>query len=202
NPFGLFTAATETDVASLHHIMVSTLASRRFVFGYEGMSVGIDRLALGVDCDLVHSFICVGDSAAAQNIPYLQAMGVTHVLNVAEGNGPGMVSTTARTYAGTGIDYLGLPIVDSPLYDISQHFQEATTFIDRCQGNGKVLVHCLRGRSRSPAVVLAYLMIRYNTPAPMGLRLLSSKRSLNINYGFLDKLADLHNHLCVAASNN
>lgn len=62
NPFGLFTAATETDAASLQNIMMSTLASRRFVFGYEGMSVGIDRLALRVDCDLVHSFICVDDS--------------------------------------------------------------------------------------------------------------------------------------------
>ena len=39
----------------------------------------------GVDCDEVYPNIYIGDEASARNIGFLQKMGITHVLNTAEG---------------------------------------------------------------------------------------------------------------------
>ncbi|KAK3923490.1 Dual specificity protein phosphatase 3 [Frankliniella fusca] len=201
NDFGLFRGATVTDAGQLQQIMVSTPTRRSFVAGYEGTSEGLDRVALGVDCDLVRENIYVGDAATAQNLAYLRRLNVTHILNVAEGHGAGMVPTNAMTYAGTGISYLGISALDQPAFDIAHYFHQAAAFIDSCGSNGNVLVHCLRGRSRSAAVVLAYLMMRRHIPAPMAMKLCCSVRAFHLNIGFLEQLAELHNSLCSAANN-
>ncbi|KAK3929154.1 Glutamine synthetase [Frankliniella fusca] len=62
NDFGLFRGATVTDAGQLQQIMVSTPTRRSFVAGYEGTSEGLDRVELGVDCDLVRENIYVGDA--------------------------------------------------------------------------------------------------------------------------------------------
>lgn len=55
---------------------------------------------------------------------------------------------------------------DSPKSDITPYIKKTNRFIDKARSrNGKVLVHCWQGRSRSVSVILAYLMrtdrIRY-----------------------------------------
>ncbi|KAK3922803.1 Dual specificity protein phosphatase 3 [Frankliniella fusca] len=99
------------------------------------------------------------------------------------------------------ISYLGISALDQPAFDIAHYFHQAAAFIDSCGSNGNVLVHCLRGRSRSAAVVLAYLMMRRHIPAPMAMKLCCSVRAFHINIGFLEQLAELHNSLCRAANN-
>mmetsp|Transcript_19257 Transcript_19257/g.31787 ORF Transcript_19257/g.31787 Transcript_19257/m.31787 type:complete len:199 (+) Transcript_19257:400-996(+) len=44
--------------------------------------------------------------------------------------------------------------------DVKASFQPCIQFIEEAKGKGICLVHCARGRSRSAAVVLAYLMIK------------------------------------------
>ncbi|KAK3929150.1 Dual specificity protein phosphatase 3, partial [Frankliniella fusca] len=218
NDFGLFRGATVTDAGQLQQIMVSTPTRRSFVAGYEGTSEGLDRVALGVDCDLVRENIYVGDAATAQNLAYLRRLNVTHILNVAEGHGAGMVPTNAMSYAGTGISYLGISALDQPAFDIAHYFHQAAAFIDSCGSNGKLpscemyvcgavphftsnYICFLRGRSRSAAAVLAYLMMRRHIPAPMAMKLCCSVRAFHLNIGFLEQLAELHNSLCSAANN-
>jgi protein-tyrosine phosphatase len=60
------------------------------------------------------------------------------------------------------VTYLSLPLPDVPEANISQHFEQATSFIDEIAKDEPVLVHCVVGASHSVSVVLAYLMKKNN----------------------------------------
>ena len=60
---------------------------------------------------------------------------------------------------------------------------------------GKVLVNCLMGMSRSSTCVLAYLMLRQNMTAVEALTAVRRYREVRPNDGFLRQLADLDNKL-------
>ena len=67
--------------------------------------------------------------ASAQNIGFLQKMGITHVLNAAEGDWEGSVDLSQEHYAGTGIKYLGLPLWDDVNARILPYLGCANEFI-------------------------------------------------------------------------
>jgi len=159
--------------------------------------------------------------ASATSKLYLHHLGVTHVVNAAEGNMPGMVDTGAHYYADFGIVYMGLPILDEPFYNIFQHFNAAAEFIERgikyggeteavISANafhlrvlkglwmvgffsfaGKVLIHCMKGKSRSAALAVAYLMLKVGMPVSMALQQCCRNRAIHPNEGFLHQLIHL-----------
>lgn len=73
----------------------------------------------------------------AQNVMRLQRLGVTHILNVAEGNSFMHVNTNAGFYAGTGITYHGIQANDTVQFNISAFFEEAADYIDKALAHGK-----------------------------------------------------------------
>ena len=56
-------------------------------------------------------------------------MGITHVLNAAEGDWEGSVDLSQEHYAGTGIKYLGLPLWDDVNARILPYLGCANEFI-------------------------------------------------------------------------
>ncbi|CAN8000401.1 dual specificity protein phosphatase 3 [Ixodes scapularis] len=155
-----------------------------------------DRYSYGIDCDEVYPSIFVGDEGAAKNKDYLRGLGVTHVINTAEGQKFGQVDTGQAFYASHGIHYLGLKLIDIPQEDISAHFDKAAEFIDDClQQGGKVLVHCRMGMSRSATIAIAYLMIKKGMTVDDGLRTLRMNRAVRPNNGFLLQLVQLDTKL-------
>ena len=88
--------------------------------------------------------------ASAQNVRFLQKMGITHVLNAAEGGWEGSVELSQEHYAGTGIQYLGLPLWDDVNAKILPYLGCANEFIASAFDGrqGKCLVNCQMGVSR------------------------------------------------------
>ena len=65
-------------------------------------------------------------------IGHLREMGVTAVLNAAQGSMTdwNYVNTKAIYYTGVGIQFLGVPAIDLKWYPNCNHFQEASDFIE------------------------------------------------------------------------
>lgn len=92
-------------------------------------------------------------------------------------------------------------IVDAPSVDIREYFKESFIFIDECvNNNGRILVHCFAGMSRSVAIVTAYLMKKYNMCAVSALTLVRSKRKqANPNAGFIVQLLRFQKYLGISS---
>jgi len=104
----------------------------------------------GVDCDEVYPNIFIGDKASAENTRFLSKMGITHVLNAAEGTWEGSVDLSQDHYNGTNIKYLGLPLWDDVNACILPYLGVANEYISSAlnEPNGKCLVNCQMGVSR------------------------------------------------------
>lgn len=140
--------------------------------------------------------IYIGNAFVAQNVMRLQKLGVTHILNTAEGNSFMHVNTNAEFYAGTGITYHGINANDTEQFDLSAFFEEGAEFIDKAlTGKGKVYVHCREGYSRSPTIVIAYLMLRHKMDVRVAVATVRHKREIGPNDGFLRQLCQLNERL-------
>ncbi|ELR47643.1 Dual specificity protein phosphatase 3, partial [Bos mutus] len=140
---------------------------------------------------------CCQGRSVAQDIPKLQKLGITHVLNAAEGRSFMHVNTNANFYKDSGITYLGIKANDTQEFNLSAYFEKAADFIDQAlaQKNGRVLVHCREGYSRSPTLVIAYLMMRQKMDVKSALSIVRQNREIGPNDGFLAQLCQLNDRL-------
>jgi len=126
------------------------------------------------------------------DVDELVSLGVTHVLNAGKGHEANQIDTNAGYFRRAGIDFLGVPAIDSPTFPLHSYFKDAASFIEQgLASGGKVYVHCECGISRAPTLVVAFLLQRRGLSLRQALAAVRSKRSIYPNAGFLDQLIDL-----------
>ncbi|XP_041865413.1 dual specificity phosphatase 29-like [Melanotaenia boesemani] len=136
--------------------------------------------------------VYIGDEKTALERTGLMDLGITHVLNAAEGKWNN-VRTGADYYRDMGIQYYGVEADDKPTFNISQYFFPAAEFIHEALSHqqNKVLVHCVMGRSRSATLVLAYLMMKHSLTVVDAIEHVRQHRCILPNHGFLKQLRAL-----------
>lgn len=73
---------------------------------------------------------------AAKNKAYLKRMGITHVLNTAQGSKFATVDTDADYYKDVGIKYMGMKLLDFPSANVTQYFDSGADFIEEALSGG------------------------------------------------------------------
>lgn len=82
---------------------------------------------------------------------------------------------------------LHIKIDDHDTTNIKQYFNECNKFIDE---NDKVLVHCRAGMSRSPTIVIAYLMYKNKWGWSQAFDYVYERRMICPNSGFIRQLKE------------
>ncbi|XP_023804957.1 dual specificity phosphatase DUPD1 [Oryzias latipes] len=140
--------------------------------------------------------VYIGDEETAKDKVKLRSLGVTHVLNAAEGTW-NSVDTGPAYYTDMNIVYYGVVAEDVQTFDLSQYFFSAAQFIHETlsDAQNKLLVHCVMGRSRSATLFLAYLMIYENMTVVDAIEHVKKRRRIIPNWGFLKQLRELDQQL-------
>jgi len=105
----------------------------------------------GVDVsEIIPNFLYLGSSSVSKDFASLDALGITHIFNLA-----------GNAHFPDRFEYVQFHFKDSYV-DLFPEVLELLAKIDELEmaGKAKVLVHCLGGVSRSPSVVIGYLMQR------------------------------------------
>uniref|UniRef100_A0A3B4YTC1 Dual specificity protein phosphatase n=1 Tax=Seriola lalandi dorsalis TaxID=1841481 RepID=A0A3B4YTC1_SERLL len=132
----------------------------------------------------------IADAATAQDKTLLVNLGITHVVNAADG--PQHIDTGPCFYKDTNILYHGVEATDCKDFDLSPFFTETSDFIHGALSQkGKVLVHCARGISRSATLVLAFLMVKERLNLVEAVEVVREHRNILPNVGFLNQLRHL-----------
>ncbi|XP_044154808.1 dual specificity phosphatase 29-like [Bufo gargarizans] len=136
----------------------------------------------------------LGDIVIASDKKKLKKMGFTHILNAAHAS---WECTGDGINYGPDIQYYGITAEDCPEFNMSVYFKRGAQFIHQAlnTSSGKVLVHCILGKSRSATLVLAYLMIYQGYSLVDAIRHVSEHRCIAPNRGFLKQLQQLEMEL-------
>lgn len=104
------------------------------------------------DPSLVTPYLLLGGSMVNKNPELVNYLGITHVVNMAIEIQPNYDLVNKRA-----VIYKHIRSDDSLQYNIRVHFEEAFSVIDEARAtNGRVLVHCMMGISRSGLCVFLF----------------------------------------------
>ena len=118
----------------------------------------------------------------------MKKLGITHILNC---------TIESPNYFPKEMIYCNIKVKDHESTKLNNYFLKSNNFIDNCiKENGKVMVHCQMGISRSATLVIVYLMNSKKWSLQKSLKFVKDSRPvINPNRGFMRLLMDYDNKL-------
>jgi predicted protein tyrosine phosphatase len=126
------------------------------------------------EATLVMDRVYVGGESPALNLSLLQKLGITHIVNCA-------ADTTACAFEADGLfKYLRVHINDSVNDGITSHIPSVFSFMDDClsRPEGRCLIHCTQGVSRSVSFCVAREMADRNCDYDAALAAVKAHRAI------------------------
>lgn len=124
----------------------------------------------------------LGSYKDAHNYELLVRSGITHIVNLSR----------LPDFYPDSFSYLHIDIEDDEEADINRYFTRTSRFIHNAILNGGiVLVHCMAGISRSPTIVIAYLVQKRKLSLNQAMLTVKSMRpQIDPNEGFIEQLRE------------
>ena len=130
------------------------------------------------EIDQITETIFLGNIDAAFNKKKLKQLGIKKVLTV--------MSAFGNHYSPHEFIHKSIDVDDDFRTNIICHFKECILFIE---GKDKIFVHCAAGMSRSPTIVIAYIMWKRKLRLNEAIKFVKEKRSIiSPNDNFMNQL--------------
>ena len=132
----------------------------------------------------IFSWLYLGSFANACDLKELKRANIKYILNCAV--------ECKNDNLPKDIKELHLKLVDEPEFNITKYFDQTNEYINKIRtAGGALLVHCKVGLSRSPTVIIAYLIKYYEFSVDSAIRFIKRKRPQIIpNQGFIQQLKE------------
>jgi protein-tyrosine phosphatase len=136
--------------------------------------------------DEIITSLFLGGLDDLENEKWIEKTGITHVLSIIDKFDVKTVTSqyTQKIFLAADDDYENL----------LRYFNEGIKFIDDAiQKGGKIFVHCAMGMSRSPTIVIAYLMVKMNLDPKEAFHYVKKRRPIiNPRAHFIKQLWAFH----------
>ncbi|KAF0974315.1 hypothetical protein FDP41_006925 [Naegleria fowleri] len=141
------------------------------------------------DATKITNQLWLGDIDDAFNDQGLKEHNISHIVTC--------VKSLEPIYPEKGYQYLNLHLYDEEDENIVEMFGVSFDFIDHAITSGhNVLVHCMKGKSRSASILIAYLMKKNSWTFEYALNFVKSKRTIvQPNCGFERQLLQLQDEI-------
>jgi dual specificity MAP kinase phosphatase len=129
-------------------------------------------------------FLFLGNQHDASSKEFFDRNRIDHVLNV--------TNELPFYFNGSDIIQKRIPADDSSTQNLKMYFDGAIDFIEMVRRKGgNVLVHCYAGVSRSPAIVMAYMIAMYRMNVMDSYRFVKRFRDIiEPNFHFMGQLME------------
>lgn len=129
--------------------------------------------------------VYLGNIDSSHDYKKLKELGITDIVSVVAGYQPPFPNE---------FNYLVVEATDSETTSLSEVFNRSNDFIDKVfENNGKVLIHCVAGRSRSVTILAVYLINKFGMNVQDIIDIIKRKRNIICpNSGFVKQLEEYH----------
>ena len=139
--------------------------------------------------EIIKDFLFISGYKTASTLSDLQNLKITNIINCS--------GDLCENLEFSGIHYLTLNIRDNVSENIECIFYKCINYIDEAkEKNGRILIHCYKGVSRSVSVLISYLIYLYKWTYDKAFDFVQLKRPVaNPNIGFYLQLKTFHKRI-------